>query len=155
MEIWSTYMDLSFAMTKPEEKTRKRWLFATFSYFILYPLALCGFLAFLSRSGSKSVAILVVFLVCGIIKIFPMLLIWHCAYRKYGTKLLTFWLVIWPLPMFALILGIFAKSVDVGARLYFLIEFAFFVWWFLVSLKMRAVNKSIKERLSFKNAEAK
>jgi hypothetical protein len=76
------------------KKIRRHWLFSTFSFLVLYPFALFGFYFALSKQYAVDQDILVNFLKYGITGILQMLIIWHCAYRKFGTKLLTFWLAI-------------------------------------------------------------
>lgn len=145
----------NFVISKSQNKTRKHWLLSTFSLLILYPLVLFAFFAVLSESVAIPKDALIESLIHAFAGIIPMWIIWHCAYRKYGTKFLTFWLVTSPIKALASIVEFLKESYDSWTIAYILLDLAFFSWWFIISLKMRTVNKTIQKRLSLKNVEPK
>jgi hypothetical protein len=140
-------------ISKSLNKTRKHWLFSTFSFLILYPLALALFSFFtdLSERIAISEDALIELLAYAFGGVIPMWMIWHCAYRKHGTRLLTFWLFVSPLQM----LGAIVESCNSRTLIFLLLNLAIFLWRLFMSIKMKAINKMIQERISLKNAEPK
>lgn len=133
-------------INKSEEKVRKHWLFSTWFFFFLYPIALFAFFAVLSEKVYIPEDAIYEQLVYAIAGLIPIWLIWHCAYRKNGIKLLTFWLVVGPIKMLASIAEISNEPCNVWVNAFVAINIGLFIWWFLLSLEMRKVNKSIQER---------
>jgi hypothetical protein len=136
-------------ITRFQSRTRKLWLFSTFTLLVLNPLAYLVFFAILSAEASLSKETLIAFLACTVKCGIPMLIIWHCAYRRYGTKLLTLWLFMTPFNIFALILAAFLAYSNVWVMACILIELFVCVWWFIISLKMRTINKTIRAMLLY------
>ncbi len=138
-----------------ENRIRKHWLFSTASLLIFYPLALFAFFSFLSTRISISEEALIEPLAYAIAGLIPLWLIWHCAYRKHGTKLLSFWMVVSPIKMLASIVGCLKEPCNLWVIAFILLDVAIFLWWWLLSFKMKAVNKTIQERLSPRDSELK
>jgi len=90
--------------TEAEEKIRKHWLFSTLCFLILYPLFLCAFLAILSLRVPLTEEAIYEPLRYALSGALSMLIIWQCAYRKYGTRVLRFWLFITPIRMIGTIM---------------------------------------------------
>lgn len=136
-------------INKSEEKTRKHWLLSTFCFLVFYPLTLFAFFAILSHwlPIPKNTGIgLIAHAFTGL---FSLWIVWHCAYKKYGTRLLTFWLIIIPFKQLASIVEVLKETWDLWTIFFLALDIGVFLWWYLLSLKMRKVNKSIQERLSF------
>jgi hypothetical protein len=138
-----------------ENKIRKHWLLSAGSLFLFYPIVRFVLFLLLLPQGALSKGVLMDSLAHVFSGTFVMLVIWHCAYRKYGTKLLSFWLFVSPLTMGASIMKALRESGDTWTVSFISFEVAVFLWWFLLSLKMRSVNKAVQERLSLKNTELK
>lgn len=79
---------MSLFTTKAEDKIRNHWLFSTFCFFVLYPLLMCVFMAVMSLFvplTQKEIYEPFGYACSGT---FSLLIIWHCAYRKHGNRLL-------------------------------------------------------------------
>jgi hypothetical protein len=135
-------------INKSEAKTRKRWLFSTFCFFILYPLALFALFAILSNWIHLSEDALIEPLVYAIVVLFQMWIIWHCSYKKYGTRLLTLWLVVSPFRHLMSIVEILKETSNIWSIGFIVIDVGFFLWWYLLSLQIRKINKTVQERIS-------
>lgn len=137
-------------ITTSENRIRKHWLISTASISVIFPLALFVFLCFLSAhitiSHDELKDLLREPLVDAFKGSFSMWLIWFCAYRKPGIKLLTVWLIMTPIWMLASTMKCLMESSDLWTVIAILVEFLIFLWWYVLSFKLRAVNKVIKKR---------
>ena len=151
-------MSISSSVTNnSENRIRKHWLLSTASFLIFYPLALFAFLSFMSTRISIPEDALIEPLAHALAGSFALWLIWHCAYKKYGTKLLSLWLVVSPIKMLASIVECLKECGEINVWVIALVslEISIFLWWWLLSFKMKAVNKAIQERLFPRNSELK
>jgi len=144
----------SRVMNKSEEKIRKHWLFSTISLLILYPIALFAFLAALSEGVHIPEDALIEPLAYAFTGLFSLWLIWHCAYRKYGTGMLGFWLIVSPFKQLASIVEALKEPCNGWTIAFIALGIGVFLWWYLLSLKMRKVNKSIQSRLAQKKVQS-
>lgn len=75
-------------------------------------------------------------------------IVYHCAYKKMGTKLLTFLLIVTPIALGASLAVYFMGTVqwprDLWVRAYMVVSTALSVWWYVLNWKMRALNKSLR-----------
>ena len=133
-------------ITETEQKTRKQWLFSTAALLFLFPLAVFVFFVaffklihvpgeFLFRELGSCMG--------GLI---PLWIIWHCCYRKYGTRLITLWLFASPLSQVREIYGVIKEGFNPIVICVAAIELGLFVWWYLLSLRIRKLNKSAREK---------
>lgn len=143
--------------TKPENKTRKHWLFSTFFILVFYPLIDLAISA-ISSVSSIPKEVLADFTVKIITGVIQTIFLWHCAYRNHGTKLLSFYLVALPL---LLVISMVVSLADPGnvdtttasdsCATYTITAslgaLAAFFWWLVLSLKMKNVNKAIQEKM--------
>ncbi|MBI3259668.1 MAG: hypothetical protein HYZ54_09370 [Ignavibacteriae bacterium] len=130
------------------ENTRKRWLLATLCSFVLSPMFLFIALGSYEKdlvAGNTFLNLLTHAAIGLSIGLLPSWLAWHCAYRRHGTALLMFWLIVGPFRFFvvfaAAIGGLVAKPHKplVSAALIF--EAIAYVWWYILSFKLRKINK--------------
>ncbi|HSX11057.1 MAG TPA: hypothetical protein VLF94_05030 [Chlamydiales bacterium] len=72
-------------------------------------------------------------------------LLYHCAFRKSGTKLLTFFLIMTPIGFIFGIRAYFVGKVPLPGSswlwMYVVLDTGLAVWFYLLSWKMRAINK--------------
>lgn len=130
--------------SQSEIKTRKHWLFATLSYLIVGRFVALPFIMLLSMKEIDPTAVLIGTIMAVILSIIPMLVIWHCTYRKFGTKLLTVWLVLCLTDLFK----IFLCAAPGWPKAVFILDVLVFIWWYVLSLKVRAINKRIRKRFA-------
>lgn len=138
---------------KSENKTRKYWLVSTFFFLVFFPLVDLAISAILSPIPipKEVLADCPAKVTIGIIQA---IFLWHCAYRNHGTKLLSFYLVAGPLLVMISMVSPLADdtttasgSGDAYTITTSLIALFGFFWWFLLSLKMKNVNKAIQARI--------
>ena len=135
-------------MYQDDKKVRKHWLWLTLLYY-------CGFGVLLAVVGAVE-AITVfdptVFLILLVPLGFSLLGFWplfHCAYRKYGTKYLTFKLA---LVLLGCVVGLVSLCFQPAMVLAmpgpeFVIGLALLgilAWWCILSFKLRALNKKVR-----------
>ena len=152
---------LNKIMNEHENMIRKYWLLSVFFILVVRPLVVLAIPAISSLSpiSEKDLAVCPVGVTIGIIQV---VFLWHCAYRNQGTKLLSFYLVSLPLWLVISIMEALTDSGDAGTitasdssdavsittgLISILVELSIFFWWFVLSLKMKDVNKAIKERM--------
>jgi hypothetical protein len=130
---------------KIEGKNRKYWLFSSFCVFLFLPINWL-FIAIASSEGIKS-SDLYSSLGCGIFVLIAVQVsiqlyaIWYCAYKKHGTKLLTCLLVLLPISRFAAWSVIPREPLIIVVTL---IDVVICAWWFVLSLRIRKINKKIQ-----------
>ena len=81
-------------------------------------------------------------------------IIYHCAYKNPGTKLLTLGLLLFPFSVVGEIKGVFEIFQEFGAEdslflkfsifAFWLVSFAISMYYFVCSYRLRAINKKIK-----------
>lgn len=134
-------MAQSLKFTEKEKKIRRNWLAATYLLYIGVPI-LCLLLLLLFGTitpefiGETS-AVFIGFW-----------WIYHCAYKKHGTALLTFALISAPIYFVRDIIPMFTK----GGPLFICIALFFTiieVWYFVASLRLRKVNARLEPQTSF------
>lgn len=72
------------------------------------------------------------------------LICYFCAYRKIGTKYLTFILISGPFSMLKDIVQGFKAISTVFSLVFLEIEVAFYLWWYRSTLSLRRLNKRMK-----------
>ncbi len=150
---------------------RKSWLWMTLLCYTL-PSALFWMEMFAAQPDCVKVWI-GCFVFTFVLQVPFLLVLWHCAYRKYGTKYLTLVLLTAPFGMLVGAISFFVPSVEEGMRHYFanslttfslslhetqivwgwvfiaayLISMGVWVWWYILSFKLRRMNKKIRQEI--------
>jgi hypothetical protein len=127
--------------TQDEIKVRSQWLTATFWFFIWFPL-IQSVINFFNPKGHF-------YLFSLPVQLLWFWAIWRCAHEKPGTKLLTFLLVLAPLQLIALVGLLSRRSADLWAYGESLADLALYTWWFILSLKLRRINKRLQLKKKF------
>lgn len=138
---------MSLFTTTSEEKIRNHWLLSTFCFLVLYPLLLCVLMAVLSvyvPVTQKGIYEPLGYAASGTLSL---LIIWHCAYRKFGNRLLRLWLVVVPARTFVSTMEYFKVPYSAWTIVFIVIETSLFLWWFVLTLKMLRINKAVRKRL--------
>lgn len=149
-------MSISSSVTNNfENRIRKHWLLSIASFLVLYPIVLFAFFSFISIRILIPEDVLTELLAHAFAGLFALWLIWHCAYKKHGTKLLSLWMVLSPINMLVSIMESLKESCNALVLTFVLIDISIFLWWWLLSFKLKAVNKAIQERLLPKHSRLK
>lgn len=146
------------AMTPQEVKVRYFWLISTISL-TCFPLLLFSLIVYVLTivyGEDSSTALLGTVAISTICAILTYILI-HCAYRKFGTAYLTFCLVLGPIYFLKATLGTWTSLSDLIAEglpapfvlvltSCFLMNIFLYLFWFVMSCKLRKVNREILRR---------
>jgi hypothetical protein len=147
-EEWMTL----FIFDKNEQKIRRHWLIATLCIYLGLPItwfSLVFLIADMSQpmTASGALQLLIMLLIPSLI---ITLLIWafyHCAYKKHGTRFLTFCLLVSLLISARQLYKIFLMgSIDFYELVAFLVNLPLFLWWVITSFKLRSLNKKLQMR---------
>ena len=129
-----------------EKKIRKHWIISTFIIIIGFPLIGLLISIFLRDVSIAKESRSLIF--SGMVSFW---LISHCAYKKHGTKLLTWWLIIIPIQLLLGIINDIKQEGLIVTLLTLIIELPFYLWWIKKSLELKKVNimcnKAINKRL--------
>lgn len=76
-------------------------------------------------------------------------IIYRCAYRKPGTKLLTFLMVIGPIVYLGSLAAYFFGKIPIPPNTwwywpYNVLDYALVAWWYLLHWKLRPINKRMQ-----------
>lgn len=135
--------EVKYVLSTYEKKTRKLWLFFTFFTPIFYMVFLAIPLLFtpLDQQTVKAVwqSIFFVFI--------QSVAFWQCAYVKFGTKLITWNLVLSPLVFGGIIYVIKEMIIGSGynfSTMIFIFGMLSYAGWLYMTVKIRKLNKEIQ-----------
>lgn len=140
-------MDTSIdILNESERKTRKRWLILTIiSCFLRSALLILIGTVYLFITNDPFKEILSYFFSCFFLMTLDTLQFWwvyHCAYKKRGTALLLFFLITSPL-LLIYFLWLIVIGQALGPKIGFTILLSFSTWWYILSYKLRNINKKL------------
>lgn len=140
-------------LTKDEIKLRKRWWFCTIFRHVFCPLLACALFACFTMEGMQfSAPLYLASLGTAAYNLIPLVIIWCCAYRKCGTRMLTFWLIVSPIRMVADLSSVVTQNGSSIEYIACALDVMVLVWWYSLSLKMRKINKKLQEAIKEKIA---
>lgn len=124
-------------ISSQQEKIRKHWLICAISTCLVYPLVDFAWELFTQGMPTSS-AELYFHLINQTLGLIIFALYFHCAYKKHGTRLLTWTLMLGVASLFTL--------TNLGGKfsLNLILPLCINAWWYLMSLKLRRVNKEIQ-----------
>ena len=141
-----------FEMSQKEAKIRKYWLIATILLLLVIPLLSFAFLAVVFKIP---VSVVIVWqLTTGLAGLIPLWIIWHCAYKKPGTKWLTCWLICTPLYSLQTWVQLVKEPWDPWFTGIAVFDLLCYVGWYVLSLKLRKINKQLQANSSPEYAKA-
>lgn len=136
-------------MNEEQIKTRKQWLRVLIALMILHIAYSFSYTQLVPSFALQPAWLRVYFVVCLVV--LPLgfnYITYHCAYKKPGTKLLTFFLICTPIfyiaTMVVYILGIAPMPNGFWNLTHALLSNGLAVWWYFLHWKMRAINKSLQ-----------
>lgn len=147
------------------ESTRKTWLIITIAQAALnVVLNLILFLLLIPEA--LDILHLSIFAIVSLLTyVIPTYILYHCAYKKYGTGLLTFILLISPIGFIKYLIdeieGLRLSFSTLDSTLLTLSLFAFLMnvilglLWFWFSLKLRKVNKEVQLERELQKVQVK
>lgn len=123
-------------ITDKQEKIRTQWRLTILSMALIYSILVATAMFFDIRVGVVAIVFLIPILILFAI-------IWFCAYRKPGTKLLSYMLFVKSFKLLLLIIMSFASRGKWSALIWPLT--ISLVWLYIASWRLRAVNKAIQD----------
>jgi hypothetical protein len=140
-------MESIYELTLKEKKVRKDWLLiSVYSVFLAFVFSL--FSALFPQNEEAAKYGFYVLLAEGIFSLIFLWIGWHCVYKKHGTKWLTCCLILGPLSIarsIPMMINHWAEAsfnmVVIGI---FLFLTAIYVWWYILSIQLRRINKKIQ-----------
>lgn len=129
-----------------EQRVRRWWLgFLIYQFFIWNPFSLW----FLQAHRLQPVHPALFFGMIFFFELILFLITFHCAYRKMGTKLITFWLITSPmLTIYGFVDETMIELVKYHpfGLLYLVVNFGQIVVAYLLTLKLRRINQRLQLR---------
>ncbi|HEX2580076.1 MAG TPA: hypothetical protein VHK67_06725 [Rhabdochlamydiaceae bacterium] len=134
---------MSHSFTTHEKSIRKQWLVVSVIAILAWPLIWLGFMSFISmKQPVPSEVFWICFMVTAITTaIFYAL--YRCTYVKPGIKFLTFALIVGPLLKLKATFDALKAGHDPVTLIALVLNLGFYVWWYVLSLQMRKMNKRI------------
>ena len=133
-----------FEITQNEIKQRKVWLIATIASFGLCPLLAITSFPKLSENTDLFNNIWYQLAASTFGSLVSFWIIWHCGYKKPGTKLLTSCLIFAPIDALLLALNLFQEPWNIWNKVVNVINASIFLWWYVQCIKLRRMNKKIQ-----------
>jgi hypothetical protein len=134
---------MSHSFSPHEKSVRKQWLIISIIAILAWPLITLGFMSFLSRKEHVPVGAYWVYLIVALITIFIFYILYRCTYVKHGTRFLTFCLIVGPLLKLKATVDALKVSHDYVTLIALMANLGFYAWWYVLSLKMRKMNKKV------------
>src|SRR5579885_2125312 len=132
-----------------EKRTRTHWLIVTLFSSFFYPL----FTSLFHTNVPVKESIFYMheyfqFSFIATATLLPLWLLYHCAYKKQGTRLLTFWLIMSFLGTFLVAILVFRKPLGILEMIQNIMEAITSIYWCILSLKLRKINKKYQKQMA-------
>jgi hypothetical protein len=130
---------------KKDQKSRKFWLISAICYFSITAIYILIDAFFLQKESLSGLQILTILVLCVLVNFVPFYLVYHCAYKRFGTKLLMVVLILGPTRMVHDIVMTIENSSALSTYITLIFGALFLVYWY-ACLKLRKVNKGFKTK---------
>lgn len=134
---------MTAGFTPQEKSLRKQWLIVSLLAIIGLPLVTLGMMVYMAVRVPVSAEIFYVYFAVIALTILTFYILYRCAYKKPGIRFLIFCLIIGPLLKIQGAVNAFRVEHDGLTVFAVIFNLAFFVWWYVLSLKMVKINKRI------------
>jgi hypothetical protein len=84
-----------------------------------------------------------VYLLVALITVFVFYILYRCCYVKPGIRFLTFCLIVGPILKLKATIDALRVGHDYVTLIALIVNLGFYAWWYVLSLKMRKMNKRI------------
>lgn len=127
-----------------ESKTRKTWIFSFYANYCIYWLSFVVTIFLIDSPSEGPLVRLAAIIPCTILIGIMMWIVYHCAYKKKGTGLLSWIVIMSPLQL----ISSFAKEgIDLSLWYFTAFDLALFGFYWFSSLRLRRINYEVKARL--------
>lgn len=132
-------------LSEEDALIRKKWFRSSLVYLISFPVVavLILLIELLGKIPTSTVVVLVSSVILGGWGVFGMSYLF--AYRKFGTRYLTFLVTIGPFSMLKNIVQVLKGPQDLWSIIFVVTEITFYIWWYRCTLDLRKVNKKMKD----------
>lgn len=144
---------LELQLETKDQRIRKNWLIITIltgigSIFINLGLILA--FPSISKEGEIELLIKLIFLIRSVVgSSLWILIFWYCAYKRQGSRLLTFSAILSPFLVIRSIYTLQDDFLDLSSVIALMSEMGLYAWWYVFSLKLRRVNKKLRSQAKF------
>jgi hypothetical protein len=144
---------LELQLKARDQKIREKWWRATLIYFVISTFLSIGMTDIslklpneqelkLARESFFSISSILISLAW-------LLIFWYCAYKKPGTKLLTFQIILGSLVIPLLVYALWHYHENILFTTTSIVNIGLYVWWYTFNLKLRRVNRKIQFQSKF------
>ena len=134
---------MSHSLSSHEKSLRKQWLVISIIAILAWPLITLGFMTFILRKQHVPGAVYWVSLVVALLTVLVFYVLYRCAYVKPGIRFLTFVLIVGPLLKLKATFDALKMGHDHVTLIALAVNLGFYAWWYILSLKLRQMNKKI------------
>ncbi len=134
---------MSHSFNSHEKSLRKQWLVISIIAILAWPLITLGFMSFILRKQHVPGAVYWVSLVVALLTVLVFYVLYRCAYVKPGIRFLTFVLIVGPLLKLKATFDALKMGHDHVTLIALAVNLGFYAWWYILSLKLRKMNKKI------------
>lgn len=132
---------MSHAFTPEEKSIRKQWLVISWIAILAWPLVTLAFMSFVAMKQHVPAGVFWVYLIVALITVFIFYILYRCTYVKPGIRFLTFCLIVGPILKLKATVDALKAGHDHVTLIALVVNLGFYAWWYILSLKMRKMNK--------------
>ena len=135
---------MTHQFTPKEKSLRKQWLVLSLIAILAWPIITLGFLAYLNSKEPVPKEFVGIYLAVILVTVGVFYALYRCAYKKPGIRFLTFCLILGLLLKIQGAVSTLKQAQDSTTVVALIVNLAFYAWWFVLSLKLRKMNKAIQ-----------
>ena len=130
--------------TAGEKSLRKQWLVLSWIAILAWPLVTLAFMGYVAMREHVPGHVLGVFLGVAVVTAVVFYFLYYCSYVKPGIRFLTFCLIVGPLLKLKATVDALKVGHDVVTVAALVVNLGFYIWWYVLSLKLRKMNLALK-----------
>ena len=134
---------MSHSFNSHEKSLRKQWLVISIIAILAWPLITLGFMSFISRKEHVPAGVYWVYFAVALLTVLIFYVLYRCAYVKPGIRFLTLVLIVGPLLKLKATIDALRVGHDHVTLIALAVNLGFYAWWYILSLKLRKMNKKI------------
>jgi hypothetical protein len=134
---------MSHSLNPHEKSLKKQWLVISIIAILAWPLITLGFMTFLSRKEHIPAGVYWVYFIVALLTVLVFYVLYRCAYVKPGIRFLTLLLIVGPLLKLKATIDALRVGHDHVTLIALAVNLGFYAWWYILSLKLRKMNKKI------------
>ena len=144
LSMAKTHTSVDCTFSEIDKKIRKHWLYATIVSFWIYPLIAFSVAFFQLQATFALHDLYLIYSFIAIMVLIQFYLVYRCAYKKPGYRLLQVVIVLSSCNTFRLNVMTLLDSFDLTSVLYAVLDIGICAWWCIQSYKLIRMNKALK-----------